>query len=533
MRRKQGATEMNEDSVQFTKRGQRLRFHCGDQLRWEEVPEDSRVIYAPEPLPPITDLESAVEKAVENPLGCAPLSAQLGPDKRVTIAFDDLSVPIPPISEPDPRQVVIELLLDKIVRKGVTDVHLIAATGLHRKMTPQELRRMLGPRIFDSCYPETLYCHDAEDSDGNQFLGKTDEGEVVELNRRAVTSDLLIYVSIIFSPMEGGHKSIHTRLATYRCARYHHNVECMLGSASYMDPAHSKIHAVFKRMGEVTSRNLNTFHIEMTLNTQAFPPALSFLSARESVQSLKETLYLHAARGLLQIMPGRIINGIRNRLHAGYGVISVQAGTADAVHPVTLKNIHRQQLVSVKGQTDILVAGIPNLGPYSINSLMNPILVVNLAAGHLFNLSVGQPLVRRGGVLIIMHPMQRQFDEERHPSYLEFFDRVLADVRDPYLIQDHEEEFASNEQYIERYQHQYAFHGVHPFHAWYWAIQGMEYLSRIIVVGARDAAVVERIGWDSASSLREAIDIARTTLNKSKPTVSVFHWPPLFLTRVT
>ena len=524
---------MNDESVHLPNRGEKLRFHYGDHLRWEEVPEGSRVIYAPDPLPPVQDLRGAIDRAVENPLGCDPLSAQLQPEMKVTIAFDDLSVPIPPIPEPDPRQVVIEILLEKLAQKGVTDIHMIAATGLHRQMTPQELRRMLGARIFDSRYPDSLYCHDAEDSDGNQYLGKTDCDEVVELNRRAVTSDLLIYVSIVFSSMEGGHKSIHTRLATYRTAQFHHNVECLLGSASYMDPARSRIHAVFQRMGKVTARNLNIFHIEMTLNTATFSSGLSFLRTKEYGQSLQDSLRFQVTRTLLEMMPSRLAHGLTRRFSSCYGVTSVQAGSEDAVHPVTLKNIHRQQIVSVKGQTDILVAGIPSLSPYCVNSVMNPILVVNLAAGYLFNLSLGKPLARRGGVLIIMHPLEREFDEVTHPSYVEFFDRVLADARDPYLIQDHEAEFASNEQYIEQYRHGYGFHGVHPFHAWYWAIQGMEYLSRIIVVGAQDKSVAERIGWDTASGLREAIDMSKTSLNKPSPTVSVFHWPPLFLTKVS
>ena len=127
---------MNDESLHLTSRGEKLRFHYGDRLRWEEVPEGARVIYAPDPLPPITDLRAAVDQAIENPLGCDPLSAQLRPDMKLTIAFDDLSVPIPPIPEPDPRQVVIELLLEKLAQKGVTDIHLIAATGLHRRMTP-------------------------------------------------------------------------------------------------------------------------------------------------------------------------------------------------------------------------------------------------------------------------------------------------------------------------------------------------------------------------------------------------------------
>jgi lactate racemase len=451
---------------------------------------------------------------------------------RVTIAFDDLSVPLPPIQAPDPRQIVIEVLLEKLAARGVTDIHLVAATGLHRKMTAAELRRTLGARIYESFYPERLYCHDAEDKDGNQYLGKTDEGEVVELNRRAVTSDLLIYVNLCFSSMNGGHKSIQTGLSTYRSMRHHHNVECLMASESYMDPGRSALHAVLGRMGAVTNRNLNVFQVEMTLNNAAFPARLAFLGKPEHRYRLLDHAAFQLARATLELVPAGVTRRLFSRLAAPYGVTSIQAGRTEQVHEQALRNLLRQQQITVEGQSDILVAGLPNASPYSAGSLMNPVLAVNLAAGYLFNLSRGKPLVRRGGVMIVLHPLKREFDLKTHPSYLDFFDRVLADVRDPYLIENREEEFAANEEYIEAYQNGYAYHGVHPFHAWYWAVHGLEYLSRIIVVGARDAAVTDRIGWDRAATLREAVQMARTSLNQTDPSVTVFHWPPIFLPEV-
>jgi len=65
-----------------------------------------------------------------------------------------------------------------------------------------------------------------------------------------------------------------------------------------------------------------------------------------------------------------------------------------------------------------------------------------------------------------------------------------------------------------------------------WAINGMEYLSKIIVVGAEDAEVARRIGWETAGSVKEAIEMAKTSLHDSEPSVTVFHWPPIFLPRV-
>jgi hypothetical protein len=523
---------MTDDSPRYSKRGQRIRFHCGERLRWEETPEGSRLLYAPAPLPSLADLRAATQKAIEAPLGCDPLSAQLSPGMKVTIAFDDISVPVPPFADPDPRQVIIELLVELLAEKGVTDVELVASTGLRRQMTPAELRRMLGAKLFDDFYPDRLFCHDAEDKEGNQYLGKTDENEVVELNRRAVTSDLLISVSIVFSSMDGGHKSIQTGLMTYRSARYHHNVECLMASSSFMDPARSAFHTTLRRMGEVTTRYLRVFTVEVTLNTRTLPSWLSFLEKREDQYTLLDSSRMQLTRVGSRLLPAGFTARLWSGLHSGYGVTSVQAGRIEEVHEASRQNLYRQQSVTVKGQCDVLIAGIPSVSPYAVNSIVNPVLVVNLAAGFLFNLNLGKPLVRRGGVLIVANPLRRQFDRKTHPSYVEFFDRVLAQARDPYLIQDCEEEFAANEEYLEAYRHACAFHPVHPFYAWYWAVNGMEYLSKIIVVGAEDAEVAARIGWETASSVREAVEMAKAGLHKTDPAVTVFHWPPIFLPRV-
>ena len=82
---------------------------------------------------------------------------------KLTIAFDDISLPLPPMKTPDIRGRVIEHVLERAYRAGVDDIHLIAALALHRRMTPAELKRAVGPRIFDEFYPDRLYNHDAED----------------------------------------------------------------------------------------------------------------------------------------------------------------------------------------------------------------------------------------------------------------------------------------------------------------------------------------------------------------------------------
>jgi len=54
-------------------RSARYAFHSGESFRYERLPLGTRVIYPPPPLPPLPDVDGAIEEALENPLACDPL----------------------------------------------------------------------------------------------------------------------------------------------------------------------------------------------------------------------------------------------------------------------------------------------------------------------------------------------------------------------------------------------------------------------------------------------------------------------------
>ena len=195
---------------------------------------------------------------------------------KLTICFDDISLPLPPMEAPDIRQMVIETVLDMAAEAGVDDVVLVAALALHRRMTEDELRHALGDRVYDAFAPHGLLTqHDAEDPDNLIHLGQTDQGEDVEINKRAATSDLLVYVNINLVAMDGGHKSVATGLASYRSLRHHHNPQTMQHSKSFMDAPASELHSSNWRMGRlIAEAGVKVFQIETTLNTDTFPSEL-------------------------------------------------------------------------------------------------------------------------------------------------------------------------------------------------------------------------------------------------------------------
>ncbi|HUG55320.1 MAG TPA: lactate racemase domain-containing protein [Vicinamibacteria bacterium] len=503
--------------------------HCGESLLEERLPVGTRVVYPNPPIAPVPDPHAAIRHAIEHPLGCDPLSAQLRPGMRVTIAMDDISLPLPPMATPDVRQIALEVLLPVLAEQGVDDVHLLVANSLHRKMTEGEMRRAVGPEIHREFYPDRYYCHDAEDEQGLVHVGTTPHGERLRLNRRACESDLLVYVNINLVPMDGGHKSVTVGLCDYESLRPHHEPQTILDSDGYMDPPRSELSRKCDRMGKLVDGALDVFHLETVLNNRMYGDEISFLARNEDDFDDADRLKLRAARFALDRLPWAARRAFFQRIPAPYGLIGCWAGRTEPVHERTLERCFEQYAVGVEGQCDVLIAGIPFISPYNVNSVLNPVLVQVMGPGYLFNLYRGRPLVRRGGVLILAHPCYDEFDAAVHPSYVEFFRRLLPETRDAFLLRErYEEDFARDPRYVAAYRFGHAYHGAHPFFMWYWGENGRRHLGRIIVVGAENGYVPAILGWDSARSLDEAIAMARSHAGRSA-SITMLHLPPIVI----
>ncbi|HET6613308.1 MAG TPA: lactate racemase domain-containing protein, partial [Kofleriaceae bacterium] len=241
---------------------------CGENFLVEDLPIGTRVIYPKRPLAGVPNRVAAIRYALNHPQGMPPLFSLLEPGMKVTIAVDDISLPLPPMVRPDIRQTVLEIVCEMLADHGVDDVHIIVATSLHRRMTDKEIRRMVGNKVYNAFAPDRLYNHDACDPDGMVVLGKTRHGELVETNRRAADSDLCIYVNLNLVPMDGGHKSMGVGLCGYESLKAHHTPKVIAESDSFMDPPKSALSGSVDRIGKVVDEHMKVFHIETVLNNR-------------------------------------------------------------------------------------------------------------------------------------------------------------------------------------------------------------------------------------------------------------------------
>src|SRR3954470_11374569 len=275
----------------------------GDQLVDVDLPTGTRVVYPKPPLEALKDVDAAIRYAINHPYNSEPLYAKLRPGMKVTIAIDDISLPLPPMKRPDVRERVLTIVLDLLADHGVDDVELIIATSVHRRMKDWEIRHVVGDKIFNAYWPKRLYNHDAENRANMTYIGSTELGEEVELNKRAVDSDLIIYVNLNLVPMDGGHKSVAVGLCGYKSLRAHHNPKTMRDCHSYMDPSTSELNTSVVRMGRLTNKKLNVFTIETRINNRMFDGPLEFLHKNEDDFSATEKTAMRALRFTLSKVP--------------------------------------------------------------------------------------------------------------------------------------------------------------------------------------------------------------------------------------
>jgi nickel-dependent lactate racemase len=504
----------------------------GEDLLQVKMPAGTRVVYPKPTIRPLRDRNAAIRYALAHPEGMEPLESLLKPGMKVTIAIDDISLPLPPMKRPDIRQSVLTILLEMLAAKGIEDLHIIIATSFHRRMTAAEIQRAVGSRIFHAYYPHRLYNHDGEAPDGMLELGVTDHGEHVRINRRAAESDLLIYVNINLVPMDGGNKSVGVGLCDYPALQAHHTPQTILQCDSYFDHTRSAMSRSCDRVGKIINQHLKVFHIETVLNNAMFDPRMAFFVKNEDDYSPYDRMMFALARSGLRSLPRTAKRKLLFAIPASYEMIAVHAGATLPVHEKTLAYCYAQYCVPVEGQSDVVVYGIPFISPYNVNSILNPLLVQVMALGYFHNMYRGMPVVKKGGVLILTHPLYDEFDPLHHPSYIEFFHRLLPETRDSFELQrKYEAEFARNPEYIRMYRTGNAYHGVHPFYMWYWGENGRAHVGKVICVGAESKRAAELMGWDTAPRMEEALAMAESHIGH-KPSITLMHFAPILMADV-
>jgi hypothetical protein len=301
---------------------------------------------------------------------------------------------------------------------------------------------------------------------------------------------------------------------------------------NYSDKKSSELATRMESIGRLIHEKVNVFQIESTINNRMFAKPLDFLSKNEDDLTSAESKALSLLIKSLNWLPQPARQKIFENVPAPYEVIAVHAGETEATHNRILEKCYQQLAVPVNGQADIVIYPIPYISPYNVGAFLNPLLVSVMAEGYLFNLHRGAPLLKKGGTMIILHPCTDKFDKEQHLAYLEFFHKLLSQTRDAMeLHKKFESDFAKNPAYIQMYRSGKAYHPVHPFYMWYWGENGRQHRGRVIVVGADNEYIPSILGYETATTMDEALRMAKEDAPED-PQITCFRICPLMLADV-
>jgi hypothetical protein len=490
----------------------------GFDLWAPELPEDVRLLQPPFPLPAVDDVRQAALRALEEPEGGQPLSALVRPTSRVAVVLDDFSLPVPPVVH-DCRREMLESVLQVLHISGVRSsrVGFLVANGLSRQWRAGELDEFLGsPRAHP------VRCHDAEDFAQLVRIGEEPEGPV-ELNRALVESDLIVYLNIVAAPLMSGLFGLIAGTAGYRTARFLGAPTLFAHDANPLLPG-SEYDRIHQRVAGHLLRRTPVLQLAAVMNTELWRPAMAALL--RSDEGLSRPLQVwNALPGAVRYRAGRF-------LKASYRPIAVLAGAPERVRARALDAFYRQHEVSLEREADILVFGLPDVGPASVHSSQNPVLAANLALGYVSNFFAGKPFLRAGGAIVFANPLHPVFDRRTHLPHEEFYEKVLRLERDPLAIHERfEPYFAGRPEFVSNYQKRFSFHGTHPLYAWYLCTPARSRAGKIWVAHA-DPRACARLGFTPAKDVEDALAKAREFVGGARPFTVVLQLPPPYWVRV-
>jgi nickel-dependent lactate racemase len=144
---------------------------------------------------PPTDIEARVARALDTPIGCAPLADRIRPTDRVAIIIEDQT-------RASPKQIVLKALLDQLEQIGFLPSQIVIVIGLgtHRPLSPEEIAAVYGAETAERF---TIVNHDGYARDLVP-ISRLQSGTPVKINRSVHAADFRIGIGSIFAhPLNG------------------------------------------------------------------------------------------------------------------------------------------------------------------------------------------------------------------------------------------------------------------------------------------------------------------------------------------
>ena len=163
---------------------------------------------------PLSNPEEKIRDAIAHPIDCLPLAEivrkklEVNPGARAVAVISDNTRPVPYSG----KSGILFPVVEELIKAGVPSsrILILVATGTHRAMKDEELRKMLDPRIFTLNL--RIISHDSRNPKDLISVGRTELGGEIFLNRYYTESEIKVLTGLVESHfmagVSGGRKSI-------------------------------------------------------------------------------------------------------------------------------------------------------------------------------------------------------------------------------------------------------------------------------------------------------------------------------------
>jgi nickel-dependent lactate racemase len=172
---------------------------------------------------PLPDEDRAVRGAIAHPIASQSL-AEIGRGRAsACIVISDITRPVP-------NKVILPPLLETLEQTGIPreKITILIATGIHRPNNAEELETMVGRDLMERY---RIVNHFSQKPETHAYLGTTQKGTPVQINKTYLEADLKIITGLIephlMAGYSGGRKAICPGIASIETMKVMHGPELM------------------------------------------------------------------------------------------------------------------------------------------------------------------------------------------------------------------------------------------------------------------------------------------------------------------
>lgn len=164
---------------------------------------------------PIQNIQDVLKNELDSPVNSEQLSKIAKNKKNACIVVTD-------ITRKCHDDIILPIVIKEIEKEINKDnITILIATGLHRKMTTQEMEEKYGKWVVENF---RILDHNDEE---HVFLGTTSKKTPIEISKSAVDSELLVAIGVVephqYAGYSGGHKTVAIGIASDKTISHTHS----------------------------------------------------------------------------------------------------------------------------------------------------------------------------------------------------------------------------------------------------------------------------------------------------------------------